>query len=154
MRWLELKIAPILVTALTAALMYGLARAFPGMWVPDVPFLAGLALLAALLGVALGFLGIWTFHRHSTTVSPTRSSSASAVVSSGVYRLTRNPMYLGLALLLSAWAFYLRQPLALLLVPLFILYLTRFQIIPEERVLLQKFGKPYADYLRRVRRWL
>lgn len=63
-------------------------------------------------------------------------------------------MYLGMALLLLGWALFLREPLALLLVPAFVLYLTRFQIVPEERALLQKFGAPYAAYLRSVRRWL
>jgi protein-S-isoprenylcysteine O-methyltransferase Ste14 len=151
---LELKLPPVLVTVLTAALMYGLARAFPGTRLPNAPFFSWLALVAALSGVAVGFLGVWTFYRHRTTVSPTKPSSATAVVRSGVYRVTRNPMYLGLALLLLAWALYLRQPLALPLLPLFTLYLTRFQIMPEERALLYKFGEPYADYLRAVRRWL
>jgi protein-S-isoprenylcysteine O-methyltransferase Ste14 len=71
-----------------------------------------------------------------------------------VYRFTRNHMYLGLAVLLSAWAVWLAALLPWLAPLAFVLYITRFQIRPEERVLGQLFGPPYADYRRRVRRWL
>lgn len=72
----------------------------------------------------------------------------------GVYRATRNPMYVGLALLLLAWTVYLGAPLALLGVAAFVAYITRFQIVPEERVLAQKFGPEFGAYRSRVRRWL
>ena len=63
-------------------------------------------------------------------------------------------MYLGIALLLAAWATYLAHALALVAWPLFIAYLTRFQIVPEERHLREKFGPEYAAYQAHVRRWL
>jgi protein-S-isoprenylcysteine O-methyltransferase Ste14 len=79
---------------------------------------------------------------------------ASALVTGGVYRLTRNPMYLGLLLDLLAWAVFLWAPLALAVLPIFVLYIHRFQIVSEERALSSLFGSEYADYKQLVRRWL
>lgn len=79
---------------------------------------------------------------------------ASALVTGSVYRLSRNPMYVGLALLLAAWAVYLSMLWPFLGPVLFVLYMNRFQIGPEERVMRGKFGEDYAAYAARVRRWL
>ena len=87
-------------------------------------------------------------------MNPTKPGATSSLVTGGVFRLTRNPMYLSLVLYLLAWAVYLSNWLALLLVPLFVLYLDRFQIKPEERALSALFGPEYASYQARVRRWL
>jgi protein-S-isoprenylcysteine O-methyltransferase Ste14 len=83
-----------------------------------------------------------------------KASAASSLVSNSVYRFTRNPMYLGLLLTLLAWAAFLSNPLAVLWVPVFVLYINRFQITPDERVLSSLFGAEYAAYRNRVRRWL
>jgi protein-S-isoprenylcysteine O-methyltransferase Ste14 len=87
-------------------------------------------------------------------MNPTKPSATSSLVIHGVYRLTRNPMYLSLALYLVAWAVYLSNWLALLLVPVFMLYIDHFQIKPEERALLGLYRSEYASYTSRVRRWL
>ncbi len=87
-------------------------------------------------------------------MNPIKPGAASSLVSSGVYRFTRNPMYLGLSVTLLGWAMFLSNPLALLAVPLFVLYINRFQINPEERVLSSLFGAEYAAYKEKVRRWL
>ena len=79
---------------------------------------------------------------------------ASALVERGIYRHTRNPMYLGLLCLLLGWTLALGQWAALLGPLVFVVYITRFQIVPEERVLLAHFGAAYDDYRQRVRRWL
>ena len=76
------------------------------------------------------------------------------MVSGGVYQFTRNPMYLGLLVTLLAWAAFLAKPLALLFLPVFVLYINSFQITPEERVLTSLFGAEYESYKARVRRWL
>jgi protein-S-isoprenylcysteine O-methyltransferase Ste14 len=76
------------------------------------------------------------------------------LVSTGVYSFTRNPMYLGMALVLLAWAAYLSSAWSLLGPLLFALYITRFQIVPEERVLDRLFGTSFAAYKKCVRRWL
>ena len=115
-----------------------------------------LALIVPLLvaGGVAGIGGVLAFRRHETTVDPTRPHKASALVVASVYRHTRNPMYLGLALVLAAWAMYLANLVALLVLPAFIAYMTRFQIKPEEEALLDKFGAEFALYMSRVRRWL
>lgn len=150
---LELKIPPPLVMLVTALLMW-LASAV-------VPFL-GLALpwrwpVVVVLGCAAfatAGAGVLAFVRARTTVNPHTPHASVTLVATGVYRLTRNPMYLGLLMLLVAWGVYLANLLALALLPLFVLYLNRFQIGPEERALATKFGAAYASYQASVRRWL
>ena len=95
-----------------------------------------------------------SFRRARTTVNPLKPETSAALVSTGVYSFTRNPMYLGMALALFAWAVYLSSVWSLLGPVLFALYITRFQIVPEERVLDGLFGASFAAYKKRVRRWL
>ena len=83
-----------------------------------------------------------------------KPQTTSSLVCSGIYRVTRNPMYLGLVFVLVAWAVFLSSAWALLGPMAFALYMNRFQIAPEERVLSSMFGASYSDYLSRVRRWL
>jgi protein-S-isoprenylcysteine O-methyltransferase Ste14 len=87
-------------------------------------------------------------------VNPLQPDAASSLVSGGVYRWTRNPMYLGMALVLLAWAVYLSSIAALAVLPLFIVYINRFQIEPEERALEARFGAQFERYRKAVRRWL
>src|SRR3989442_9289182 len=106
------------------------------------------------LGLVVGLAGILLFWRARTTINPTKPSATSSLVTSGVFRFTRNPMYLSLLLYLLAWAAYLANWLAFLFLPVFVLYINEFQIKPEERALLSLFGPEYASYKGRVRRWL
>lgn len=153
MKMLEHKIPPPLAGLVCALLGWALADLAPGLtW--RLPQLKALALLLALVGVGLDLWGLWAFRRSQTTVNPLVPGRASAVVQGGPYRFTRNPMYLGMALLLLAWCAFWGNPLSLLALGLFVGFITRFQIVPEERTLADKFGAPYQDYLRRVRRWL
>ena len=120
-----------------------------------VPFgvRVGAALALVVIGLSISISGIVSFRRAKTTINPSKPSAASSLVTSGVYRYTRNPMYLGLSVTLMGWAVFLSNPLALLAVPLFVLYVNRFQINPEERVLSSLFGAEYAAYKEKVRRW-
>lgn len=153
MKNLELKVPPPVVALVTAMGMWGLARAFPSPWgYPPLPVPWALALVA--LGVAIAVAGFAGFRRKGTTVDPTQPGKASALVTGGIYRFTRNPMYLGLTLGLLAWALRLGTALALLGPALFVPYITRFQVFPEERALRALFGAAYAQYTARVRRWL
>ena len=95
-----------------------------------------------------------SFRKAKTTMNPFKPDTSSALVSHGVYRFTRNPMYVGLLITLLGWAAFLWQPWALFFLPLFVLYITQFQIKPEERVLSSLFGTEYAEYMAKVRRWL
>lgn len=153
MRALELKIPPPAVALLIAAAMWEISQVTPRVDVPAlVRAFAGIALAVAGGGIALA--GNLTFRRAGTTVNPFKPESATALVTSGAFRYTRNPMYVGLGLLLLGWAAYLCSIPALLCLPVFILYLNRFQIAPEERALTALFGAAYTDYQAGVRRWL
>ena len=132
--------------------MWGLARIPAGN--VEIPGRILIVVVMTAMGGWLAIAGILEFRRHQTTIHPFNPEETSAIVSSGVYRVSRNPMYLGLAIILLAWAVYLGNAWTLLGIPLFIAYLTRFQIIPEERALRQKFGDEYASYSAAVRRWI
>lgn len=114
----------------------------------------GLTGLFFVMAGIFGFPAFRAFGRAKTTINPVAIDQASSLVTSGIYRLTRNPMYVALALLLCAWAAWLADPWALLGPVIFILFINRFQIIPEERALTAKFGEAYLNYRRATRRWL
>ena len=150
---LELKIPPPLIGVVSAGLMYGVATLLPVLELPP-SLRVGTALALAVVGASLDVAGLMVFRRAKTTVNPMAPQKSSSVVSTGIYRFTRNPMYLGLVFLLLAWAVYLSSAWALLVVPVFMVYITRFQIKPEERILAARFGSAHASYCARVRRWL
>jgi len=153
MNWLELKVPPPIVALLVGVLMWLVS---PFVAPVEVPFAArvGVAVALACVGLALGVSGMVAVWRAKTTMNPTTPSATSALVTSGAFGLTRNPMYLSLLLYLLAWGVYLSNLLALLFLPVFVLYITHFQIRPEERALSSLFGQEYAAYRERVRRWL
>ncbi|WP_421784757.1 methyltransferase family protein [Hyphobacterium sp.] len=113
-----------------------------------------LVILFAGLGIMVAALGIMAFRRHRTTINPHRINEASALVTTGIYRLTRNPMYLGMLLVLFAVVAYTGDLMTLLAPIGFIVTLNRLQIRPEERALVATFGNAYSAYCDRVRRWI
>lgn len=152
-RWLELKVPPPVVALLLGLAAWWVAPLGPAIAWPET-LRQGLAGLLLATGVALDFSGLLAFVRRHTTISPLSPRKSRALVTGGVYRFTRNPMYLGLACLLGAWALWLAALVPWAAPGLFVLYITRFQIRPEEQVLTDVFGTSYTDYTRRVRRWL
>lgn len=153
MSTLELKVPPPVVTLGLALLMW-LTPAVAGLvQLPD-PARVLCAVILMCIGLGISLAGMLAFRQAKTTVSPVKASSASSLVIRGVYRHTRNPMYVGLLLTLLAWAVILANPLAVPWVVVFVLYITRFQIVPEERTLTSLFGAKYEAYKGRVRRWL
>jgi protein-S-isoprenylcysteine O-methyltransferase Ste14 len=153
MQALELKVPPPIVGALVAAAMWFLSRFAPQLPLPQTARLALVGLLVTA-GITFDLLGLAAFRRLRTTVNPLRPNKASALVTSGVYKVTRNPMYVGMTLLLTAWAVHLSALWPFIGPALFVVYISRFQIQAEERVLRGLFGQEYADYAARVRRWL
>jgi len=152
MRGLELKVPPPAVALVTAVLMWLVSRAAAAL---AFEFPAGniLAIGLAAAGIIIAVAGVLTFRRARTTLNPTKPESSSSLVSWGIYRVTRNPMYLGLLLELTGWAIFLSNWLAFVFLPVFIVYIHRFQIVPEERVLTSLFGGEFVAYQSRVRRW-
>ena len=128
-------------------------------WLSPLDVLLGgarwpLALVSGGLGVAIAALGILEFRRHRTTVNPHRIDEASALVTSGIYRFSRNPMYLGMLLVLFGVVAYTQDVLALLAPAGFIVTLNRLQIRPEEKAMQDRFGAAYAAWCDRTRRWI
>ncbi|MDH3304751.1 MAG: isoprenylcysteine carboxylmethyltransferase family protein [Gammaproteobacteria bacterium] len=153
MHALELKVPPVAVTVVFGAIMWAISTVFPAASF-SLPRASVVAVAVALTGGGIALAGVLAFRRHETTVNPMKPETTASVVTSGIYGVTRNPMYLGLALALLAWAIYLANLAALLLVPAFVAYMTRFQIRPEERALSEKFGSRFEDYMAAVRRWI
>lgn len=150
---LELKIPPAVVVVVTGALMWLVATIIPAATLVIPGRSLGTAILL-LIGVVISALGVVAFRRARTTVNPMKPGTASVLVAEGIYRLTRNPMYLGFLVALLGWAVYLANVLALLPLPVFIWYMNRFQIVPEEWALRKRFGESFVAYQKRVRRWL
>ncbi len=153
MKKLELFIPPPIIAGLIAALMW--------LVVPGVPSVAQLPLHhlvisfgAMILGMGFAMAGVAIVLLHKSTINPHSPEKTSHLVTGGVYRFTRNPMYVGILLVLAGWAFYLSHILPLLFLPGFLFYMNRFQIIPEEQVLEKRFGTEFTVYRDSVRRWL
>lgn len=153
MNRLELRLPPPLIALAVGLVMAGLARITPtlslmeGMrpWLP--------AALAAV-GVLIAIVAVVSFRQARTTIHPLSPQKSSALVQGGLFRFSRNPMYLGMALVLLAWSFWLGAPATLIGPVAFVAVITRLQILPEERALRALFGAGYDDYCRRTRRWL
>lgn len=153
MKWLEHRIPPVVVVAIFALAMWLLS-----LITTRVPIAPGISIMLStlLVGLAIGLMlsGALAFRRARTTLNPIDPTTSSKLVMDGVFRFSRNPMYLGMALVLLAWAVYLASVSALLGPCLFVAYMTRFQIIPEERALTRKFAAAFSGYQKKVRRWL
>ena len=153
MHHIELKVPPPAVMLVAGALMWLIARAVP-LFGFVFPARELCAVIVGCAGIVVSALGVVAFKRARTTLNPMQPESSSALVVSGIYARTRNPMYLGLLLVLTGWAIFLSNALAFLWLPAFVLYLNRFQIEPEERALARLFGQSFAAYKARSRRWL
>jgi protein-S-isoprenylcysteine O-methyltransferase Ste14 len=151
---LELKIPPPVVFVLTACAMWGISLAGgvpPGL---RDPFRGIVAAAIVVAGVGIDLASVMAFRRAATTVNPMKPEKTSVLVTAGPYRFSRNPMYAGLLLILLGWGLFLSSAIAFLGPLLFVLYINRFQIGPEERMLALTFRQAYVRYKSRVRRWL
>lgn len=150
---LELKIPPPLYLLIFGLLMSWLDYFSPALhWQSTYSLAVGG--LFALLGLGCILWSAGLFLRAKTTVSPLSPNTSAHLVTTGLYRFTRNPMYLGLFFMLIGWAVYLSSLASALMVPLWIGALNRWQIGPEEKALEQLFGDDYRAYKSKVRRWL
>jgi len=150
---LALKLPPGALVVIVAALMWVASSATPtfDFFLP-AKFLLSVSL--ALIGAVTCLSGVVSFRRAKTTVNPMKPNSTSSLIVSGIYKYTRNPMYLGFLLVLLGWAAFLSNLAALALLPAFVVYINRFQIRPEECVLASLFPHDYPAYRAKVRRWI
>lgn len=150
MKRLELKIPPLILM-----IVFGILSFFVSKF---DPFIFGNFRLLPLFMVGVGgVISLWSvviFKNEKTTVDPMNPNKSNNLVVNGVYKYSRNPMYLSFYLWLLAWSIYLSSPLSILFSLFFVLYLNIFQILPEEKILIEKFGKSYKDYIESVRRWI
>ncbi|MEO6959582.1 MAG: isoprenylcysteine carboxylmethyltransferase family protein [Burkholderiaceae bacterium] len=150
---LELAIPPPVVMLAIAIIMWLLFSLFPMFTLPSFSSL-WVAIIIGLAGLVVGMFGVITFSRAGTTTNPGKTAQVSVLVTSGIYRLTRNPMYIGVLLILIGWGIYLGNVLALMCAFIFVPYINRYQIQPEERLLESKFGAAFISYKAKVRRWI
>lgn len=145
------KIPPPIVTLLFGLAIYFLSSGFAST----------LFIYSSLIGNGFIVLGLSTiiiavssFKKHQTTVNPLKPNSASKLVTDGIFRLSRNPMYLGLLIILLGVSIQFSIYAGLVLCPLFVIYMNYFQIFPEEEAMLELFEENFIQYKSRVRRWL
>ena len=150
---LELKIPPLALAVVVAVLMWLVAKFLPVIEVDRV-FAGVVAAGLATGGIVCIVAGVLQFRASSTTVNPTRPDKTATLVTGGIYTYTRNPMYVGMTLMLLGWSLWLGSVYALILPVTFVLYMNRFQIAPEEKALHARFGTEFLTYKSRVRRWL
>lgn len=152
MKILENKIPPPLVALICGVFMWFVSDGLQN------PLEFGFVRVSALLAICViaayfSISGLLAFRAARTTVNPLKPETASALVQSGVYRVSRNPMYVGFALLLLAWCLYLGSLLSFIGVLSFVFFIDRFQVLPEERAMHSLFGAEFDEYAKKVRRW-
>lgn len=150
---LELKVPPVLLVVIVAAGMWAVSRISPNLSFA-IPGVVWIAVGLAMAGAGIAVLGVLAFRTAGTTVDPRVPEQSAQLVVRGVYRYSRNPMYLGFLLVLCAWGLFLGSAPSLLFLPGFIAYMNHFQIGPEERFMRDKFGKSFTRYRSEVRRWV
>jgi len=151
MKFLKKKIPPPLVALLFGLIMYFSSDSFDEI---EIPLKGYFSIIFLVLGVLITFLSARTFRIKETTVNPLTPDKATSLVTDGMFKISRNPMYLGLTSVLIALSFYKGLIVGIIFVPLFMLYITIFQIIPEEEAMLKLFGDEYKIYSSKVRRWI
>jgi protein-S-isoprenylcysteine O-methyltransferase Ste14 len=147
------RIPPVAVTLVVAALMWLISVLTPALALPE-KFRIPCTILLTMLSVFTGFAGVAEFRRANTTVNPLAPENCSQLVESGIFRFTRNPMYLALLMALVGWSVFLGNPWSLVMVLFWLLYIDRYQIRPEEEALKAAFGDAFRQYRSRVRKWL
>ena len=150
---MQARIPPPIVAAIVAAVMYAVSRSAAALSF-DTGMNAWIGGALMLLGALIALLGVAQFRRHRTTVNPLDPAKASSLVTSGIYRATRNPMYLGILVALIGIGALLGSGGAVVVALLFAPVITLLQIRAEEAAMRGLFGDAFDDYASRVRRWL
>lgn len=149
---LKLKVPPLALVFLFGGLMWLVSEY--SMFTIALPWRSVCSLIFYIVGSAIVLAGVLSFRRMETTVNPLTPEATTTMVTSGIYRFSRNPMYLGFLFVLVGWAIHLSNLLGFAFLPLFVWYMNRFQILPEERALASKFYEVFTAYKRSVRRWI
>jgi protein-S-isoprenylcysteine O-methyltransferase Ste14 len=147
------KIPPPIILLLSGIAMWFIAHSAYAYTI-SIPLALIMAIILAACGVFISASAIRRFKAVETTINPLQPDAATALVHHGVFGRTRNPMYVGLFLILLGWAAWLQSLSNAIVLIAFVLWLTEMQIKPEEAALRKVFGQGYVDYCKRVRRWI
>lgn len=147
---LKTKIPPPLITLICISIIYFFEKEFIFFEDWNI-YISGFFLLWGLIIIAFA---VFKFAKTKTTVDPTKPSKTSSLVISGIYRITRNPMYLGMLFLIISFTFYKLSLVGSIVIPSFIFYINKYQIEPEEYEMRKKFGENFEDYCKKVDRWI
>lgn len=150
---MKLKIPPVVILFVSLGLLFGSYYLVPD-WANSFIYQELISRIFLVGGTLCVLLGIIAFRVKSTTVDPMNPKKASALVTHGIYQYTRNPMYVGMAMVLLGGIIRIGSPLGIISVLFFVWYITRFQIKPEEEMLRKIFKEEYESYCRKVRRWV
>ena len=150
---LKLKIPPP-VYVLSIGLVMWLLHLYLPVAVLILPPWNSLGILLIVLAALVDFSSLYLFFKQRTTPNPMKPEFTTGLVVKGMYKFSRNPMYLGMLMMLFGFAVFLGKLTPFLVLPVFYFLMTEMQIKPEEKVLEDKFGDEYLDYKGKVRRWL
>ena len=153
MHKMELKIPAPVLALIIAVIMWWLAKV-NSFTLPSSQIKSMLSLLFLIVGFVIDVSAVICFQMARTTVNPFKPHATVSLVNVGIYKYSRNPMYLGLLFVLCAWAIWLGEIVNFVAIPIYVWYVTRFQIKPEERMLTQLFPDAFGIYKSQVRRWL
>ena len=144
------KIIPPVYLLTSLILIFVLDRYLPVRKIITSPFNYS-GIVVGFCGLALAASGVISFKKAGTAIRPFESSTF--LVTDGLYRYTRNPMYLGMVILLIGVATYLGSLTPYIVIPVFFLIIQQCFIKHEEPFLENIFGQEYLDYKDKVRRW-
>ena len=150
---MSIRIPPPLQTTFWGGVMWGANCASPNTSL-ELNGLKNIGSIFAAIGIIILFISIGAFIKARTTVNPINPEKASELVTGGLYRISRNPMYLGMLFLLIGWGFMLANPISIIGIIGFVIVMNIIQIKPEERALEILFGDSYLNYKNKVRRWI
>lgn len=150
---LQTKIPPPIVALVFAVAMWGLSF-LPPVIAIDSSVRNFLIILFIVLAIIFDLAALFYFLKAKTTINPLQPKKASKLVINGIYRISRNPMYVGLTFLLMAWGVFISSPWAIIGIIFFVMYITIYQIKPEEYALKKTFGVEFDTYKKQVRMWL
>jgi protein-S-isoprenylcysteine O-methyltransferase Ste14 len=153
LKWLELKIPPLFLTLIFGILMWWASKKFNNLSFDNL-FLKTMSIMIFIFGIVIALIAVGLFRKEDTTVDPTNPKNSSSLVTNGIYGYTRNPMYLGFLSWLLGFGLFIGNPINLLFVVIFLVYMNEFQIKPEESTLCELFGEEYIEYKSRVKRWI
>ncbi len=148
---MKTKLPPPIITLTCIVINYLSTYLIKPIKFPKIEIIGGLILV---IGLVIGILAIFLFKKDKTTLNPINPEKATSLVTTGIFSISRNPMYLGLLFVISSTILFFGSWLGIIILIFFIWYINKFQIIPEEEAMEKLFGNKYNEYKKNVRRWI